>query len=530
MATDNKYDRQLRLWGANGQKALMEAKVCLINAGPTGTESLKNLVLPGVGHITVVDGHKVESADLGNNFFVESDSLGKSRAEVVKDLLLEMNPDVQGAAIAQDPLHIIQHNASFFDDFTLIIATQLPEDSMKKLAAICEQLRKPLICGHSYGFVGFVRLYSAEHTIVESKLERAIDDLCLRDPFPELQQFANRFDLNSLDDKMHAHVPYVVLLLHCNELWKQQNNNSFPRTPEEKDRYRALLKSMARNFNDELNFAEAFENAYKAFAEYEMPPEVSDVMNCPELDELTVDSDQFWILARALRDFKYMQGGGRLPLSGVLADMTADTESYLALQRVYQEKAERDYVAVANRVRGILQSLNKPTDSISDEYIRLVCKNSQQLQFIRYRTLEEEYSDSTAHIENISEGFYDEDTSNLQWYLAYRAASKFYSLHNRYPGAKDSDIAGDFPQLRQIANDLLQNMQGLLESNPNVAVSDEVLQELCRYGGAELHNIAAILGGVISQEAVKLITHQYTPINNTYIFNGIISKGLTMEL
>jgi len=47
MATDNKYDRQLRLWGGAGQKALMEANILLVNASATGTETLKNLVLPG---------------------------------------------------------------------------------------------------------------------------------------------------------------------------------------------------------------------------------------------------------------------------------------------------------------------------------------------------------------------------------------------------------------------------------------------------------------------------------------------------
>lgn len=46
---ERKYDRQLRLWGARGQRALMESHILLVNAGPTGTELLKNLVLPGVG-------------------------------------------------------------------------------------------------------------------------------------------------------------------------------------------------------------------------------------------------------------------------------------------------------------------------------------------------------------------------------------------------------------------------------------------------------------------------------------------------
>lgn len=46
-AKEVKYDRQLRLWSSNGQEALENAHVCLINATATGTEILKNLVLPG---------------------------------------------------------------------------------------------------------------------------------------------------------------------------------------------------------------------------------------------------------------------------------------------------------------------------------------------------------------------------------------------------------------------------------------------------------------------------------------------------
>ena len=79
MATDNKYDRQLRLWGANGQKALMEARVLLLGAGPAGTETLKNLVLPGVGRVVVVDDERAAAADLGNNWFVEPAARGRPR-------------------------------------------------------------------------------------------------------------------------------------------------------------------------------------------------------------------------------------------------------------------------------------------------------------------------------------------------------------------------------------------------------------------------------------------------------------------
>jgi hypothetical protein len=43
MATNDRYDRQLRLWGAAGQRALGETTIVLINATASGTETLKNL-------------------------------------------------------------------------------------------------------------------------------------------------------------------------------------------------------------------------------------------------------------------------------------------------------------------------------------------------------------------------------------------------------------------------------------------------------------------------------------------------------
>ncbi len=61
-----RYDRQLRIWGEQGQAHLESARVCLLHCGPTGTEALKNLVLGGIAAFTLVDGGKVTAADLGN--------------------------------------------------------------------------------------------------------------------------------------------------------------------------------------------------------------------------------------------------------------------------------------------------------------------------------------------------------------------------------------------------------------------------------------------------------------------------------
>lgn len=86
-----RYDRQIRIWGAEGQARLESARVALLNCGPTGSEALKNLVLGGIGSFTIVDGAKVAPRDTGNNFLVDASRLGAPRAQVVTDLLKELN-------------------------------------------------------------------------------------------------------------------------------------------------------------------------------------------------------------------------------------------------------------------------------------------------------------------------------------------------------------------------------------------------------------------------------------------------------
>lgn len=93
-ARTQRYDRQLRLWASSGQASLESANVLLIGATHLGAQVLKNLILPGIGSFTVLDGQKVGEYDIGNNFFVDPASEGQSRAEEVARNLAELNPSV----------------------------------------------------------------------------------------------------------------------------------------------------------------------------------------------------------------------------------------------------------------------------------------------------------------------------------------------------------------------------------------------------------------------------------------------------
>lgn len=80
MATDDKYDRQIRIWGADGQRRLNTSSVLCLGISAAGTETLKNLVLPGIGFIRIVSDQLVQERDFHRNFFVDPESLGASLA------------------------------------------------------------------------------------------------------------------------------------------------------------------------------------------------------------------------------------------------------------------------------------------------------------------------------------------------------------------------------------------------------------------------------------------------------------------
>ncbi|RLO06187.1 hypothetical protein DYB28_010845, partial [Aphanomyces astaci] len=165
----------LRLWGARGQEKLMSTKLLLLNAGPTGSEILKNVVLPGVGSFEICDDHIVSESDLGNNFFVTAADLNRPRAQVVTEWMLEMNSDVTGTFLVKRPSDVIAK------------ATQLVEPSLSALAKHCQEHAIPLLVLHSFGLFGYLRLQIPDHTIIDSKPDTPFHDLRLASPFSELQ-------------------------------------------------------------------------------------------------------------------------------------------------------------------------------------------------------------------------------------------------------------------------------------------------------------------------------------------------------
>ncbi|KAF8409568.1 hypothetical protein HHK36_005646 [Tetracentron sinense] len=470
-----KYDRQLRIWGEQGQAALEKASICLLNCGPTGSETLKNLVLGGIGSITVIDGSKVEAGDLGNNFMLDESSIGQSKAKCVCAFLQELNDAVKAKFVEESPEALIETNPSLFSQFTLVIATQLVEASVVKLDRICRRGNVMLIFARSYGLTGLVRISLKEHNVVESKPDHFLDDLRLNNPWPELKQFAETIDLNVTDLVAHKHTPYVVILVKMAVEWAERHGGCLPSTREEKKEFKEFLKSKTIAL-DEDNYKEAIEASFKVSTPRGISSNLRQIID-DSAAEVDSTSSDFWVMVAALKvEFIANEGDGEAPLEGSIPDMTSLTElvtgfvissavnlsrtlllssydsetivllytyktdhcqlscrHYVNLQKIYQAKAEADFLVVEQRVRNILKRIGRDLDAISKTNIKSFCRNARKLTVCRYRLIEDEFNSPI--LPELLKLLTDEDYSvAVGFYILLRAVDRFATNYNRFPG------------------------------------------------------------------------------------------------
>jgi amyloid beta precursor protein binding protein 1 len=158
--------RSDRLWAASGQSALESSRILVISGSATSTSILKNLVLPGIGHFTILDPEKVTPEDAGNNFFLEGpSSIGKSRAEEAVRLLCELNEGVEGKADVRSLEEVLEKDKEWLSDFTIVIAHNLEAVLLDQLASfLWEDSSNPsLVIVRSAGFLAEVYIQYHEH-------------------------------------------------------------------------------------------------------------------------------------------------------------------------------------------------------------------------------------------------------------------------------------------------------------------------------------------------------------------------------
>ncbi|CAZ81500.1 unnamed protein product [Tuber melanosporum] len=147
------YDRQIRLWGMEAQARMRNAHILVITIKALSNEVSKNLVLAGIGSLTVLDPGIVTGEDLGSQFFISEESVGLNRAEAAAPALQRLNPRVAVNIDTSDPRG---KDAEFYGKFDIVIATELDLDCLIHVNDITRECNRPFYAAASYGMYGYI--------------------------------------------------------------------------------------------------------------------------------------------------------------------------------------------------------------------------------------------------------------------------------------------------------------------------------------------------------------------------------------
>ncbi|KAJ5263811.1 DNA damage tolerance protein rad31 [Penicillium angulare] len=154
------YDRQIRLWGMQAQEKIRSANILLITVKALANEVAKNLVLAGIGSLTIIDHESVTENDLDAQFFMEEVyrdegilQQGKNRAEVAGPQIKRMNPRVK---LTIDTDDVRTKQPDFFAQFDITIATELDFNTNATINAACRLANRPFYAGGLHGFYGYI--------------------------------------------------------------------------------------------------------------------------------------------------------------------------------------------------------------------------------------------------------------------------------------------------------------------------------------------------------------------------------------
>ena len=108
----NQFSRTQLLLGKEGMDALVGAKVAIFGIGGVGGYVVEALARSGVGSFVIVDDDKVCLTNINRQIIATRKTIGKYKVEVMRDRILEINPD---AKVEMRQCCYLPENAHEFD-------------------------------------------------------------------------------------------------------------------------------------------------------------------------------------------------------------------------------------------------------------------------------------------------------------------------------------------------------------------------------------------------------------------------------
>lgn len=154
------YDRQIRLWGVDVQKAISNSTILLIGFTGLASEVVKNLVLAGIKAVTLVDDQEIMPADAGANLFARHPT-GAQRIQIAERLVKQLNPRVKVSIRKCSAAALLDGGTNaegFFSQFSVVIVFNQGLEVTNKLNNVCHKCSVPFISAATWGYHSFVFL------------------------------------------------------------------------------------------------------------------------------------------------------------------------------------------------------------------------------------------------------------------------------------------------------------------------------------------------------------------------------------
>ncbi|MWV58254.1 HesA/MoeB/ThiF family protein [Rathayibacter sp. VKM Ac-2754] len=95
-----RFARQIRLFGEEGQRRLLDARVLVLGAGGIGSPVITALAAAGIGRLGIVDSDVVEPSNLSRQTAHDGDSVGRSKAESAAATARRLSPGIDARAFS----------------------------------------------------------------------------------------------------------------------------------------------------------------------------------------------------------------------------------------------------------------------------------------------------------------------------------------------------------------------------------------------------------------------------------------------
>jgi NEDD8-activating enzyme E1 regulatory subunit len=151
------------------------------------------------------------------------------------------------------------------------------------------------------------------------------------------------------------------------------------------------------------------------------------------------------------------------------------------------------------------QCLSHP---ISDEDIALFCKNSKQIEVTRIMPLAQDLQEFKWPEEFTWELHAPENSCHV-WYIVCRCLEEFRQEKGRYPGLFDHNN-DSLAESRAKGKEEFECIQAKVDAyvskiTPDQKVDEKYVREIMRFSDSKIHTVSAFLGGIASQEIIKIL-------------------------